>query len=96
MGAPIKISDELVEAAKEAAAKRFRSVPKQIEYWAHLGRQLEARHARRLEELKADPYADLDAYLLEHDDGGAELVREQRDAGIPAWGYDDDGNLVST
>jgi hypothetical protein len=49
-----------------------------------------------LEELQADPYADLDAYLLEHDDGGAELVREQRDAGIRVWGYDDAGNLVST
>ncbi len=96
MGAPIKISDELVEAAKEAAAKRFRSVPKQIEYWAHLGRKLEARQARRLEKLEAEPYADLDAYLLEHDDGGAELVREQRAAGIPAWGYDEDGKLVST
>ena len=95
MGAPIKISDELVEAAKQAAAKRFRSVPKQIEYWAHLGRQLEARQARRLEELKADPYADLDAYLLESDDGGAEVVRKQREAGVPAWGYDEAGNLVS-
>jgi hypothetical protein len=65
VGAPIKISDELVQA-------------------------------RRLEELEADPYADLDAYLLEHDDGGAELVREQCDAGIRVWGYDDAGNLVST
>ncbi len=52
--------------------------------------------ARRLEELEADPYADLDAYLLEHDDGGAEFVREQRDAGTRVWGYDDAGNLVST
>ena len=49
-----------------------------------------------MEELEADPYADLDAYFLEHDDGGAEFVREQRDAGIRVWGYDDDGNLVST
>ena len=96
MGAPIKISDELVEAAKQAAAKRFRSVPKQIEYWADLGRRVEARQARRLEELETDPYADLDAYLVEHDDGGAEVVREQREAGVPVWGYDDAGNLVST
>lgn len=95
MGAPIKISDELLKAAKAAAAKRFRSVPKQIEYWAHLGRQLEARQARRLEELEGDPYADLDAFLLEHDDGGAEVVREQRAAGIPVWGDDENGKLVS-
>jgi len=45
---------------------------------------------------ETDPYADLDAYLLENDDGGAELVREQRDAGIRVWGCDDAGNLVST
>jgi|GEM_PF-2450870 len=96
MGAPIKISDELFEAAKAAAAKRFRSVPKQIEYWAHLGQQVEARQARRLDELEGDPYADLDAFLLEHDDGGEEIVREQRAAQIPVWGYDDDGKLVST
>ena len=96
MGVPIEISDELVKAAKAAAAARSWSVPAQIEHWAHLGRQLEARQARRLEELEADPYADLDAYLVEHDNGGAELVREQRDAGIPVWGYDDAGNLVST
>jgi hypothetical protein len=34
--------------------------------------------------------------LLESDDGGAEVVREQREAGVPVWGYDDAGNLVST
>ena len=49
-----------------------------------------------MEELKADPYADLDAYLLQSDDGGAEVVREQREAEVPVWGYDDAGNLVST
>ena len=96
MGGPIEISDELVEAAKAAAAERSWSVPAQIEYWAHLGRQLEARQARRLKELEADPCADLDAYLLERDDGGAEVVREQREARVPVWGYDDVGNLVST
>ena len=35
-------------------------------------------------------------YLLELDDGGAEVVHEQRDAGIPVYGIDDDGELVST
>ena len=95
MGTPIKLSDELIEAAKQAAEKRFRSVPKQIEYWAHLGRQLEARQARRARELEIDPYADLDAYLVEQDDGGAELVREQQAQGVTVWGYDEAGNLVS-
>ena len=63
MGVPIEISDELVEAAKAAAAARSWSVPAQIEHWAHLGRQLEGRRERRLEELGDDRYADLDAYL---------------------------------
>ena len=96
MGVPIEISDELVEAAKAAAAARSWSVPTQIEHWAHLGRQLERRRERRLEELGDDRYADLDAVLVELDDGGAEVVREQQDAGIPVYGIDDDGKLVST
>lgn len=96
MGAPIEISDELVEAAKAAAAERSWSVSAQIEHWAHLGRQLEGRRERRLEELGDDQYADLDAVLVALDDGGAEVVREQQDAGIPVYGIDDDGKLVST
>ena len=42
-----------------------------------------------MNEFEADPYADLEAYLLESDDGGAEVVREQQEAGVPVWGYDD-------
>ena len=96
MGVPIEISDELVEAAKAAAADRSWSVPEQIEHWVDLGRQLEARQARRLEELGGDRYADLDVFLLKRDDGGAEVVREQRDAGIRVHGIDDDGEPIST
>lgn len=96
MGVPIEISDELVEAAKAAAAERSWSVRAQIEHWAHLGRQLERRRERRLQELGDDRYADLDAVLVELDDGGAEVVRKQQDAGIPVYGIDDDGELVST
>jgi hypothetical protein len=39
--ATIKLSDELVEKAKIHAAKEHRSVPKQIEYWATKGMELE-------------------------------------------------------
>jgi len=74
MGIPIEISDELVEAAKVAAAERSWSVPAQIEHWANLGRQLERRRERRLEELGDDRYVDLDAVLVELDDGGAAVV----------------------
>ena len=95
MGVPIEISDELVEAAKAAAADRSWSVPEQIEHWADLGRRLEVRQARRLEEPGCDRYADLDAFLVERDDGGAQIVREHRDAGISFYGVEEDGELVS-
>jgi len=41
MGIPVKISDELVKAAREVAEQANRSVTKQIEYWAELGQAVE-------------------------------------------------------
>jgi hypothetical protein len=38
MSIPMKLSDELVEVAKVVAAAEHRSVPKQIEYWARIGK----------------------------------------------------------
>jgi hypothetical protein len=37
----MKLSDALVEAAKPYAAAMQRSVPKQIEYWARIGKAAE-------------------------------------------------------
>ena len=37
MAVAMKLSDELVEAAKPYAAAEHRSVPQQIEYWARIG-----------------------------------------------------------
>lgn len=37
----LKLSDDLVEMAKLHAAAEHRSVPKQIEYWARLGKAVE-------------------------------------------------------
>lgn len=34
----IKLSDQLVAAAKPVAAAMHRSIPKQIEYWAMIGK----------------------------------------------------------
>lgn len=34
----LKLSDDLVEMAKSHAAAEHRSAPKQIEYWARLGK----------------------------------------------------------
>lgn len=41
MATAMKLSDELVEAAKPYAAAMQRSVPKQIEYWARIGKAAE-------------------------------------------------------
>jgi ParD-like antitoxin of type II bacterial toxin-antitoxin system len=38
MAVAIKLSDVLVEDAKSCAQAMHRSVPKQIEYWARLGK----------------------------------------------------------
>lgn len=38
MAVAIKLSDELVEAAKPYAAAAHRSVPRQIEHWARVGK----------------------------------------------------------
>jgi ParD-like antitoxin of type II bacterial toxin-antitoxin system len=41
MAIALKLSDELVEIAKSHAAANHRSVPKQIEHWAWLGKVVE-------------------------------------------------------
>ncbi|WP_317202489.1 TA system antitoxin ParD family protein [Janthinobacterium sp.] len=41
MSIALKLSDELVEMAKLHAAAEHRSVPKQIEYWARLGKAID-------------------------------------------------------
>jgi len=38
MSVAMKLSDDLVEDAKIVAAAEHRSVPKQIEYWARIGK----------------------------------------------------------
>ncbi|MBS3911122.1 MAG: hypothetical protein KGZ70_04695 [Hydrogenophaga sp.] len=38
MPVALKLSDDLVEDAKPCAAAEHRSVPKQIEYWARVGK----------------------------------------------------------
>lgn len=41
MTTALKLSDALIELAKPHAAAKHRSVPKQIEYWARLGKVVE-------------------------------------------------------
>jgi len=41
MAIALKLSDELIDLAKPRADAEHRSVPKQIEYWARLGKAVE-------------------------------------------------------
>lgn len=41
MGMPVKLSDELVESAREEAANTDRSITGQIEHWVRIGRSVE-------------------------------------------------------
>lgn len=41
MAIALKLSDELIDLAKPHAVAQHRSVPKQIEYWARLGKAVE-------------------------------------------------------
>jgi ParD-like antitoxin of type II bacterial toxin-antitoxin system len=41
MAIALKLSNELVESAKQHAAAKHRSVPNQIEHWARLGKAVE-------------------------------------------------------
>jgi ParD-like antitoxin of type II bacterial toxin-antitoxin system len=41
MPAVIKLSDSIIEEARPYAAAMHRSIPKQIEYWARLGKAVE-------------------------------------------------------
>jgi len=41
MATALKLSDELIDLAKPHAVAQHRSVPKQIEYWARLGKAVE-------------------------------------------------------
>lgn len=56
MGMPVKLSDELVESAREEAANTDRSITGQIEHWAKIGRSVETvlKH-QELQTLKRSP-----------------------------------------
>lgn len=48
----LKLSDDLVEMAKVHAAAEHRSVPKQIEYWARLGKAVDDNPGLPLQFIK--------------------------------------------
>lgn len=53
---PVKLSDELVEAAREEAVHTDRSITGQIEHWAKIGRSVEAvLRYQEVQTLKRSP-----------------------------------------
>jgi hypothetical protein len=52
MSVAMKLSDELVEMAKSHAAAEHRSIPKQIEYWARLGKAVDDNPTLPLQFIK--------------------------------------------
>lgn len=52
MSTALKLSDELIDLAKPHAIAEHRSVPKQIEYWARLGKAVEENPELPLQFIK--------------------------------------------
>jgi hypothetical protein len=52
MAVALKLSDELIELAKPTAAAQHRSIPKQIEHWARLGKVMEENPDMPLQFIK--------------------------------------------
>ena len=61
MAIALKLSDELIELAKPCAAAEHRSVPKQIEYWARLGKAVEDNPELPFQFIKDTLLADAEA-----------------------------------
>lgn len=51
MATPIRLDEALLSAAEKAGAIQKRSIPKQIEFWAELGKTVE--HVINMEEIMA-------------------------------------------
>lgn len=52
MAISLELSDDLIEMAKLRAAAEHRSVPKQIEYWARLGKVVDDNPSLPLQFIK--------------------------------------------
>lgn len=91
MGTAVKLSDELVSAAREESAAMSRSITQQVEHWARIGRLIERNpswsYERVQQALRAEvPFDELSTperltYLSELEDqlmapeGNADLAR---------------------
>jgi len=104
MGMPVKLSNDLVHAAREEAQATDRSITAQIEHWAKLGRAVEVAlpHAEALA-LKVDPeapsrFARVRAVLgrVARSDDRDTVLAELAASGLPVYEADplDAGKIV--
>lgn len=84
MASPLRVSEELVRLARTEAALQKRTVPRQIEFWAELGRRIEGALdatdviaiCQGLATLHVSP---AESAPVEPDEVFAELDRDRRD-----------------
>jgi len=89
---PLRISDELVNAARNTAALLDRSITGQLEFWAKLGRVIEATcsNATVISLQKAERVADIAKLVSQADTPeGRQLAKEEISRhGTPLYGTD--------
>ncbi len=111
MPSAVKLSDELVRAARSESRIWSRSMTQQIEHWARIGRAVERSSAVSRERVRSALAAELAFDELNAEEravalgqlerevlrprGDAELAKELRDEGRPLSGVDGQGRLVA-
>ncbi len=111
MSSAVKISDELVRAARNECGIQSRSMTQQIEHWARIGRALERSPAISHERIRAALQAELAFDELNSEEqavalgqlekdilrprGDAEFAERLREAERPLSGIDAQGRLVA-
>jgi hypothetical protein len=111
MASAVKLSDELVNAARRASRTWSRSMTQQIEHWARIGRAVERGGHVSLERIRAALEAQVEFDTLNADErltvlgeleravfdprGDERLTRALRSEGVPTSGIDEQGRLVT-
>lgn len=111
MAKALKVSNELAEAASKEASLMSRSLTKQIEHWAQLGRRLECSGLFSYPQMRSflDGDIEFDALTgleqavateammedLESFEPSEDFLKELR-SGIGSSGVDSTGNIVRT
>ncbi len=83
MAVAVKLSDELIEAARRESRVWSRSMTQQIEYWARIGRTIERSGAISHERVRAALSAELPFDALDTEERMAALGLLEREVVMP-------------